>query len=229
MSMGFRVFSEPDARVAASVVAEFRAEELPVANVADAIWRFGVLCGGIQPVAAGSRYLAGTALTVRTRPTDNLMIHKAMELAHPGDVIVVEAGGAGHHALLGELMCQYAARREIAGFVVDGPVRDGMEITDLGLPVYARGRTPRGPYKDGPGEINVPISCGGVAVLPGDLILADVEGVIAIPRGDAESVLDQSLQVRDAEAGFREQIAVDGWDRAWIDTKLDEKGCEIVR
>lgn len=225
-SMGFRVVQGIE-RFADGTVDEYRKARLATPNVADVMWRFGAMGEGIHAISDASAYLAGPALTVRTRPTDNLMVHKAMEIARPGDVIVVEAGGEVRHAILGELMCRYAAKKGISGFIVDGSVRDGPAIRSLGLPVYARGLTPRGPYKDGPGEINVPVSCGGVAVCPGDLVLGDADGVVIVPRDAADEVLCETHALEKAEKEIVESISSRSWERGWIDKKLNEKGCEL--
>lgn len=227
MSAGFRIVQETE-RVPEATVGEYRRARLATPNVADVMWRFGAVGEGIHSLGDASCYLAGPALTVRTRPTDNLMVHKALEVARPGDVILVEAGGEMRHAILGELMCRYAAERGIAGFVVDGPVRDGAAIRSLGLPVYARGLTPRGPYKEGPGEINVPVSCGGVAVCPGDLVLGDADGVVVVPREAAGEVLSETRALGKAEEEVVRSISAGSWERGWIDEKLAEKGCELA-
>lgn len=227
MSVGFRVVQAIE-RVPEGTVGEYLRERLATPNVADVMWRFGAVGEGIHALGEASVYLAGPALTVRTRPTDNLMVHKALELAQPGDVIVVEAGGEMRHAILGELMCRYAIERGVAGFVVDGPVRDGSAIRSLGLPVYARGLTPRGPYKEGPGEINVPVSCGGVAVCPGDLVLGDVDGVVVVPRDAAGEVLYETRALEKAEKEIVHSISSGSWGRGWIDEKLTKKGCQLV-
>lgn len=227
MSVGFRIVQQIE-RVPEETVGEFRAARLATPNVADVMWRFGAVGEGIHPIGDTSVYLAGAALTVRTPPTDNLMVHKAIELARPGEIIVIEAGGEMRHAILGELMCRYAAEKGVGGFVVDGPVRDGSAIHSLGFPVYARGLTPRGPYKEGPGEINVPISCGGVAVCPGDLILGDADGVVVVPRDSAGQVFEEASAVERSEEEVMKLISAGRWERGWIDEKLMEKGCEIV-
>lgn len=227
MSVGFRIVQEIE-RVPEETVRKFRSARLATSNVADVMWRFGALDEKLCPIGDASVYLTGTALTVRTRPTDNLMVHKALELAQPGDIIVIEAGGEMRHAILGELMCRYAAEKGVGGFVVDGPVRDGSAIHSLGFPVYARGLTPRGPYKEGPGEINVPVSCGGVAISPGDLILGDADGVVVVPRDSAGEVLEEASAVERSEEEVMKLISTGRWERGWIDEKLKEKGCEIV-
>jgi regulator of RNase E activity RraA len=131
------------------------------------------------------------------------------------------------HAILGEIMCHYAKVRGIAGFVVDGAVRDLLPIRELGFPVFAKGITARGPFKEGPGEINTTISCGNVPVHPGDVIVGDCDGIAVVPRLHSESILEQ---VKELELKERETIAAiykGEWDRKWVDRALDTKG--VVR
>lgn len=147
--------------------------------------------------------LCGRALTVRVRPGDNLMIHKAFMMARPGDIIVIEGGGDVSQALIGGLMRTTAIARGIGGFVVDGAIRDLAEWADGRMPVYARGHTHRGPSKDGPGEINIPIACAGMVVHAGDLMLGDADGVICIPAADAPALLPRVRAHLEKEAAIR--------------------------
>lgn len=223
MGVGNRILARAG-QVAPETRTRFRDAAVPTANVADVMGRFGAL-RGLRRIGRGP-YLAGTALTVRTRPSDNLMVHKALDLAAPGDVLVVDACGGGDHAIVGGLMCRYALRRGVAGIVVDGMVRDAEDLDTLGLAVYARGVAPNGPYKDGPGEINVPVSCGGTAVLPGDLVLGDADGVVVVPRASAETVWADAAALRENEERVQDAIEARTWDRTWIDRRLTENGCD---
>ena len=135
--------------------------------------------------------LVGSALTVRVPPTDNLIIHKALTLIKPGDVLVIEGGGNHSWALLGWLMVSTARKLGIAGIVADGCVRDAQEIRKSGFPVFAAGLSPNGPFKEGPGEINYPISCGGQIVRPGDIIVADDDGVVVMRQELAPTVIEE--------------------------------------
>jgi RraA family protein len=224
-NIGFRVLGDiqrPDART----VAGFLEARPPTPNVTDVMGRFGAVGQGVHPINGDEVYMAGIAFTVKTHPSDNLMVHKALDLAEPGDVIVVEASGDMSHAILGELMCLYARWRGIAGVVVDGAVRDGASIRKMGYPVFARGRAPRGPYKEGPGEINVPVSCGGVAICPGDLIVGDGDGAVVVPRESA-AVLEKATTLQRQEEATAKKIAAGKWERAWVDETLLRKGCEL--
>ena len=148
-------------------------------NVGDCIGRAAAMDARVKSLAAGMK-LVGPALTVRVPPTDNLMIHKALTLIKPGDVLVIEGGGNHSWALLGWLMVSTARKLGVAGIVADGCVRDAQEIRKSGFPVFAAGLSPNGPFKEGPGEINYPISCGGQIVRPGDFIVADDDGVVVM-------------------------------------------------
>jgi regulator of RNase E activity RraA len=172
--------------------------------------------------------MVGQALTVKARPGDNLMLHKALDLAREGDVMIVSNGGDRSQSLMGEIMFSYGKFKKMAGFVFDGPVRDVDALQTLGIPVYATGSTPGGPFKQGPGEINVPIACGGIHVNPGDIILGDSDGVIVIPRADAAALLEKATKFS-ANDQAKVEAAIEGTlDRSWVDKALDAGGCEII-
>ena len=205
-----------------------RFRTLPVANVSDVMNRIPAAGPSLRPMhRAGA--LAGRALTVRTRPGDNLLIHKALDMAEPGDVILVEDQGDLANAISGENMMLWAARRGLAGVVVDGAMRDADSIGKMNFPVYARGINPRGPHKAGPGEINVPIACGGVAVQPGDIVVGDADGVLVIPRQDGEAVLAKARNKLAQELATRTAIMSGTWDRsAYTEERFRALGCEII-
>jgi len=171
--------------------------------------------------------MAGPALTVKTRPGDNLMVHKALDLAERGDVIVVDAGGDLTNALIGEIMSTYAAARGIAGIVIDGAIRDADEIRANAFPVYAAGVTHRGPYKDGPGEINVPVAIDGMVIAPGDLVLGDGDGILCVPFDSTAAVLAAAQEKQKVEAREIGAAAKAALDRAWVDKRLQGLGCEL--
>ncbi|MGV3569552.1 MAG: RraA family protein [Ramlibacter sp.] len=196
---------------------------LPVANISDCMTRMTAAGPRLRPLHGGGG-LCGPALTVKTRPGDNLMVHKAMAMAEPGDVIVVDGGGDLTNALIGELMTTYARTRGIAGFVIDGAVRDLDVIAGGDLPVYAAGVTHRGPYKDGPGEINVPIAIDGMVIHPGDLVVGDADGVLCVPFDGAEEVLAATRAKNAAEVQTLADIAAGRLDTAWIDAALRRIG-----
>lgn len=199
---------------------------LPVANIADTMGRMFCIARQIRPV--NSAPLLGPAFTVRARPGDNLLLHKAIDLAAPGDIVVVDGQGDMANSLIGELMIRWAIRRGIGGFVIDGAVRDIAYLKTLNHPVYAAGVNPAGPYKEGPGEINVPISCGGVTVHPGDILVGDEDGVVVISPSDAPDTLQKARAKLQDERKTIEQIDAGTWDRTWVDKALIAKGCQFV-
>ena len=190
-------------RASDEVIERFAA--LPAANIADAMDRFGALDSAIQAVWDGA-HLAGSALTVWSREGDNLAIDQALEIAHPGDVILVNSYGYEQRALLGDIIGAQAKKRGVAGFVLDGACRDREGLAEIGMPVFARALTPAGPYKTGPGRVGQIVACGGVAVAPGDIVVGDADGVVVIPLADAERVLAAGEAKRDTEALWREEI-----------------------
>jgi 4-hydroxy-4-methyl-2-oxoglutarate aldolase len=193
-------------RIAPAVVT--RASGLAASVLADVAGRRGTLDSRIQPLSRSLR-LAGPAFTVEVRPGDNLMIHAAIALAQPGDVLVVDGKGDTTCALMGSIMITACRKLGLAGVVLDGAHRDSEEILALGFPVYSVGSNPNGPTKNVPGRINWPISCGGIAILPGDLIVGDGDGVVAIERERAESLLaladkkvqEERARMADIESG----------------------------
>ena len=222
--IGFRIH-ELTQRVAPEWVEKFK--PLPVANVSDCMARMAAGGPNLRPMHAGG-VLAGPAFTVKSRPGDNLMVHKALAMAQPGDVIVVDAGGDLTNAIIGEIMVAIAKRKGLAGFIIHGAIRDSGEIAQSDLPVYASGVTHRGPYKDGPGEINVPISFGGMVIQPGDLVLGDEDGLLCIPQAELETIYKATLAKNEAEVKMMDDIANDRLDISWIDRTLKERGCEFA-
>jgi regulator of RNase E activity RraA len=164
---------------------------------------------------------------VKTTPGDNLLVHYALDAAHKGDVIVVDAGGVCDNAILGELMMSRARQRGVAGIVIWGAIRDSAEIGAGTYPVYAAGVTHRGPYKNGPGEINVPINMGGMAVNPGDIIVGDADGLVAIPQEQAERILKSAQGILAKETAAIKQIEAGTVDRGWVEKSLKEKGYKL--
>jgi len=183
---------------------------------------------GLQPYHADNKVvLCGPALTVKVRPGDNLMIHKAIEMAQPGDVIVVDGSGDLTQALIGGLMRTSALTKKIAGFVIDGAIRDLNEWAEGGIAVFARGNTLRGPSKDGPGKVNVPISCAGLLVNPGDLIVGDADGVIAIPYEELQDLLPKVQKHAEREEQIRAHNASGTTDPERFNSLLRSKGCPV--
>jgi len=180
---------------------------LPSTVVSDAMGRDRrAMDAEIGPVARGTT-LAGTALTVKAQPGDNLVIHKAITMADPGDVLVVDGDGYLGTAYMGELMCTACRTHDIAGVVVDGAIRDCADIEAMDYPVFARGVHPQGPLKVDPGSINVTVACGGIPVEPGDIVVGDDDGVTVVPRVDAGVVADRAREKLEGEDDKRERIA----------------------
>lgn len=200
------------------------AAQFPSSILADVAGRRGALHGRIAPLAPTMKF-AGPALTVELRPGDNLMIHAAMAIAKPGDVIVVDGKGDLSSALMGEIMCQQCAAIGVAAVVIDGAVRDSEAIRALGLPMYAAGLNPNGPTKNVAGRLNHPISIGGVAVRPGDLVVGDADGVTVIEREKAAAMLPLAAEKVAAETQRIADIKSRKLLRpAWLDGALRAAG-----
>jgi regulator of RNase E activity RraA len=171
---------------------------------------------GLHPYHAPSP-MAGTAVTVKTRGGDNLAILRAYDYCRPGDVMVVDAGGDLANALVGGIMTFAAASLGLAGMVLDGAIRDVAEIRERTFPVYARGVIHRGPYKDGPGEINVPVTVGGMVVNPGDIVVGDQDGLLAFAPSMAHEIIEKALAQHAKEEATMQAIREGRWDRSFVD------------
>jgi RraA family protein len=202
--------------------------DFPTPEISDLLNRMYALNPAIHCLTGCDQRLWGPACTVRVFPGDNLMVHKALDIVRPGDVIVVDAGGSPMNAVLGDLVATKAKHRGVAGFVVDGLVRDLPGIKEVGLPVYARGTTPIGPLHRGPGEINFPISCGGAIINPGDVIVADPAGIVAVPRDVVAEVLRRLREHAANQAAYLASVREGNFSNAWVDRLLEQIGCAIV-
>jgi RraA family protein len=220
---GLRINSQVD-RAPRNLVEAFRG--IPVANIGDNMNRRACLDSRLRPLNGSP--LLGTAITLKTSPGDNLLLYAAIAMAMPGDVIVVDAQGDLSNAIVGELMLTWAQKKGIAGIIVDGAVRDAAAIKAMNIAVYAAGVTPNGPFKNGPGEVNAPISCGGQVVRPGDIIVGDEDGIVAIDPRDAPDVLAKAKATVLKEAAIVADIQGQGWDLGWVDQALQTKGCEFI-
>jgi regulator of RNase E activity RraA len=173
--------------------------------------------------------MVGTALTVKSRDGDNLLIHRAIDMAGKGDVVVISNDSGGRNrSLAGAIMFNYTKARGVEGMVFDGPIRDMDNVSVMDWHIYATGFTPGGPYKTGPGEINVPISCGGISVNPGDIILGDMDGVIVIPRQDAAAVLKAAIPFAAKDAEKTEEAKQGRASRAWVGELIEKLKFEII-
>lgn len=218
---GFQIHTRSRA-VSAEYIEKFRA--IPVANISDVMSRMTAGGARLRPMHNGS-VLAGPALTVRTRPGDNLMVHKALELAVAGDVIVVDAGGDLTNAIIGEIMSTYAISKKLGGIVINGAIRDAGAIRAGDLPVYAAGITHRGPYKDGPGDINTTIAIDGMTVSPGDLILGDEDGLLCIAYDNLEEIYQAAAAKNALEETMFADIRAGRLDQGWVNKRLIALGC----
>ena len=192
--------------------------------LADVAGRRGTVDGRIRPLSHATR-LAGPAFTIEVRPGDNLMIHAAMAMAKPGDILVIDGKADGNCALMGSIMLNACNKLGLGGVVIDGAHRDTEELLQLGFPVYSVGANPNGPTKFVPGRINWPISCGGVAVSPGDLIVGDADGVVVIEREKAQSMLSLATQkVADEKQRIADIISGKGIRPKWLEGSLRAAG-----
>lgn len=208
-------------RVPASLVKAARAFQASI--LADVGGRRGALGGRIQPLAKNMK-VAGPAITVEVRPGDNLMIHAALQLAQPGDVIVVDGKGDLSCALTGALMAAHAQKEGIAGFVIDGAVRDTDECARGSFPIFAAGANPNGPWKNAPGRINWPVALAGTPVNPGDLVVGDADGVVIVPRETAAAIVAAAQAKVNAEAERMKAIGRGETAQAWVDDALRAVG-----
>lgn len=227
MSVGKRIYLQrelPDPELVQAFT------QIPASNTADVMGRSCAMNPRIHLVSSPAKQIAaGPAFTVKGRAGDNLALHAALNLCQEGDFLVVSNEGENTRALMGEVMMAYLKyQKKVAGIVLDGPIRDIDEIGKWDFPVYATGTTPGGPYKEGPGEINVPISCGEVSVNPGDIILADPDGVIVIPRKDSPIILENARKFQQADEAKLEAAKNGTANRAWVDRLLEEKEFEFI-
>jgi len=171
--------------------------------------------------------VCGRAITVTVRPGDNLLLQKAIDMAGPGDIIVVDGGADRTQALIGGNMRATALRRKITAFIIDGAIRDLVDWAEGGIGIWARAHTHRGPGKEGPGKINVPISCAGMSVMPGDLIVADADGAVAIPVEELSRVWELVQKQREKEDKARKANIAGTADPERYNATLRAKGCPI--
>ena len=219
---GFRIRKNIE-RLSKEIIEQFCLFESP--DVSDLLNRMYAMSSEIHNMVNNAS-IAGSACTVKVYPGDNLMIHKALGVAKPGDVLVVDCSGSFTNAVVGDLVAQKAKSLGIAGFVIDGMVRDLPAMQEVGLPIYARGVTPVGPLHRGPGEVNHSISCGGIVVNPGDVILGDTTGVVVIRREFAEDVLKRAYVQRDALRTYVDSVKRGIFSLDWVDATLAAAGYE---
>ena len=204
-------------------------KDLPVANIDDALGRMSAVNQEIRPM--NDVKLLGPAFTVKVAQGDNLYFHKALDLAQPGDVIVIDSMGSKDRAIFGELMAGYCRLRGIKGIITDGPIRDYDDISSYDdMSVYANGVVPNGPYKNGPGEIGTVISFGGQVVRPGDIIAGDKDGIVVIKPEEAEELANKVEEIHKKESSIIETMNKEGiYIRPWVDETLNKLGAEIIK
>lgn len=203
--------------------------KLPASNVADCMERNCAMNPRIKLVSRAKESVCGPALTVKCRAGDNLALHAALTFCSEGDVLVVSNEEDTTRALIGEVMMSFLVyMKKVAAIVIDGPIRDMDALSGWDFPIYCTGSTPGGPYKEGPGEVNVPVSCGGISVNPGDIILADRDGVIVIPPRDAGDILEKANQYHKKDKAKAEAAKKGKANRSWVARCLEEKGFEII-
>ncbi|MDO9436699.1 RraA family protein [Hydrogenophaga sp.] len=210
----------PPAPAPAALIEALRA--CPTANLADALPEVAVLLG-LTARHTATAPMCGPALTVRVAAGHNLLVQHAIDLARPGDVIVIDGAGDAERALIGEIMSRWALRRGVAGFVIDGAVRDIDHLRQSPLPVYARHVSPRGPVKEGVGEIHGDAHVGGAVVRAGDLIVGDLDGVVSVPVQHAEAAIEACAACAARERDTLDRIRLGTLDRSWIAKALGEK------
>lgn len=200
-----------------------RAAAFQPAILADVAGRRGALHGRIEALRHRMK-LVGSALTVEVRPGDNLMIHAAIALAQPGDVLVIDGKGDRSAALMGTIMMNACRQVGIAGVVIDGAVRDSVEIDEMDFPVFSVGTNPNGPTKLASGRIGHSVSVGGVAVRAGDLVIGDADGVVVVEREKVETLLRAAQKKVEDEAARIEAIKRGHTAASWLDAALRNAG-----
>ena len=227
MSVGKRIYLKrnlPDAEL----LKEF--EKIPASNVADCMERICAMNPRIKLISSPKKEIvAAPAYTVKVRGGDNLALHAALTFCGEGDMIVVSNEEESNRALIGEVMMTFLKyEKKVAGIIIDGPIRDIGELSGWDFPIYCTGSTPAGPFKNGPGEINVPIACGGISVNPGDIILADADGVIVIPLKDAKDILPAAKEYMKKDSAKVIAAKEGRANRAWVERELTDKNFEII-
>ncbi|MEW9668092.1 4-carboxy-4-hydroxy-2-oxoadipate aldolase/oxaloacetate decarboxylase [Ammoniphilus sp. 3BR4] len=188
-----------------SAASILKASSFSSATLHEAAGKKGALPSGIKPLSSSMK-VCGPAVTVSSPPIDNIMLHEAIIAAQPGDVLIVEVSGVYEAGYWGDIMTKAAMERHIGGLIIDGCVRDGLDIIDMGFPVFSRGLCIQGTGKKGGGTINQPIQIGEVLIMPGDLIMADADGIVVIPRADVDEVLVNAQKREDDEKHISEEL-----------------------
>ena len=221
---GFSIRKSID-RPSEDLIAKFRNYRVP--DISDVLNRMYTMRPDIKKISGPDKILVGPACTVRGHAGDNLMIHKSLDIAQPGDIVVIDTNGSYKNAALGELIVWKARSRGISGFIVDGMIRDLPGITKYNFPVYARGLSPVGPLHNGPGEINNNISCGGIVVQPGDIIVADTNGIVVVRKNTAEDTFSRVQSHCERMGPYWADVEKGIFSNDWIDKILEERNCSF--
>jgi RraA family protein len=222
---GFRVNLNFE-RLDAALMDQFASYSTP--DISDQLNRLYAVDPGIRCLTGSHHQLSGPACTVKVFPGDNLMVHKVLDVAMPGDVVVIDAHGSTTNAVLGDIISTKARHRGIAGFVIDGLVRDLPDIVPLDLPVFARGTTTLGPLHRGPGEVNFPVCCGGVVVNPGDVVVADSAGIVIVPSDYAFELILRLDAARATSAAYLDAVQRGEFSNEWVDRVLAQNDCPVT-
>jgi len=222
---GFRVKSEFH-RLDSHFMKQFT--EFATPDISDLLNRLYAMDPAITCLTGKHHQLCGPACTVKVFPGDNLMVHKSLDVARPGDIVVIDAHASSMNAVLGDLVSTKSKHRGIAGFIVDGFIRDLPDILELDFPIFARGTTSIGPLHRGPGEINYPICCGGIVVNPGDVIVADGAGIVVIPQEIASDLLKRLRNQKASQAAYLASVKRGDFSNEWVDRILTQAGCAVT-
>jgi RraA family protein len=222
---GFRVKTDFP-RLDFNLMEQFAEFDTP--DISDLLNRMYAVDSGIVRLTSSHHRLCGPACTVKVFPGDNLMVHKSLDVAMPGDIVVIDAHGSSMNAVLGDLVSTKSKHRGIAGFIVDGFIRDLPNILELDFPVFARGTTSIGPLHRGPGEINYPICCGGIVVNPGDVLVADGAGIVVIPQEIASDLLERLRGQKAGQAAYLAGVKRGEFSNDWVDKILLQAGCAVA-
>jgi len=221
---GFRIRTTIT-RPSKDIIDQFRKFETP--DISDLMNRLYTMTSEIHNVVSDAPII-GPAVTVKVYPGDNLMVHKALDVIEPGDVIVIDTGGVRTNAVLGDLVSNKAKHRGAAGFIIDGLIRDLPGVQEVGLPVFARGISPIGPLHRGPGELNYSICCGGIVINPGDLVVGDTCGVTVVRQEFAEEILERCYTQQKSLDEYVKNVKKGKFSNDWVDQVLDEASCRIT-
>ena len=220
---GFQICSSIT-RTSQETIDGFKEFETP--DISDMLNRMYAMCPQIQNMVNNDS-IVGSAVTVKVFPGDNLMVHKALDLIQAGDIIVIDASATNNNAIIGDLVASKAKHRGAIGIVIDGLIRDIPSIQEVGLPIFARGKSPVGPLHRGPGEINFPVSCGGIVINPGDIISADKTGVVVIRKEFSDEILGNLKAEQQKNAEYVTNVKKGIFSNKWVDTILENSGCQF--